>query len=45
MKASEAKLQRVIEGTNQYVVPLFQRKIQLGQQRVEYALGRLIGIV
>jgi uncharacterized protein with ParB-like and HNH nuclease domain len=26
MKASEAKLQRVIEGTNQYVVPLFQRK-------------------
>src|SRR3989442_12908040 len=26
MKASETKLQRVIEGTNQYVVPLFQRK-------------------
>jgi uncharacterized protein with ParB-like and HNH nuclease domain len=26
MKASEAKLQHVIEGTNQYVVPLFQRK-------------------
>ena len=25
MKASETKLQRVIEGTNQYVVPLFQR--------------------
>jgi uncharacterized protein with ParB-like and HNH nuclease domain len=26
MKASETVLQRVIEGTNQYVVPLFQRK-------------------
>ena len=26
MKASEAKLQRVIEGANQFVVPLFQRK-------------------
>jgi uncharacterized protein with ParB-like and HNH nuclease domain len=26
MKASETKLQSVIEGTNQYVVPLFQRK-------------------
>jgi len=26
MKASETKLRRVIEGTNQYVVPLFQRK-------------------
>lgn len=25
MKANETKLQRVIEGTNQYVVPLFQR--------------------
>src|SRR5262245_16474306 len=25
MKASETKLQRIIEGTNQYVVPLFQR--------------------
>jgi uncharacterized protein with ParB-like and HNH nuclease domain len=25
MKATETKLQRVIEGTNQYVVPLFQR--------------------
>jgi uncharacterized protein with ParB-like and HNH nuclease domain len=25
VKASETKLQRVIEGTNQYVVPLFQR--------------------
>jgi len=25
MKASETKLQRVIEGTNQFVVPLFQR--------------------
>ncbi|TAF63741.1 MAG: DUF262 domain-containing protein [Cytophagales bacterium] len=25
MKASEIKLQRVLEGTNQYVVPLFQR--------------------
>jgi uncharacterized protein with ParB-like and HNH nuclease domain len=26
MKTSETKLRRVIEGTNQYVVPLFQRK-------------------
>src|SRR5439155_9052850 len=26
MKASETKPQRIIEGTNQYVVPLFQRK-------------------
>jgi uncharacterized protein with ParB-like and HNH nuclease domain len=26
MKASETQLQRLIEGTNQYVVPLFQRK-------------------
>jgi len=25
MKASETKLQRVIEGANQFVVPLFQR--------------------
>jgi uncharacterized protein with ParB-like and HNH nuclease domain len=25
MKASETKLQRVTEGTNQYVVPLLQR--------------------
>jgi hypothetical protein len=31
MKASEAKLQRVIEGTNQYVVPAFSAQIQLGQ--------------
>ncbi|NUQ35895.1 MAG: DUF262 domain-containing protein, partial [Planctomycetaceae bacterium] len=25
MKATETKLQRLIEGTNQYLVPLFQR--------------------
>jgi uncharacterized protein with ParB-like and HNH nuclease domain len=25
MKASETKLQKVIEGTVQYVIPLFQR--------------------
>lgn len=25
MEASETKLQKILEGTNQYVVPLFQR--------------------
>ncbi|MGC8624888.1 MAG: GmrSD restriction endonuclease domain-containing protein, partial [Phycisphaerae bacterium] len=32
MKASETKLQKIIEGTNQYVVPLFQRTYSWGKR-------------
>lgn len=33
MKASETKLQRIIEGMNQYVVPLFQRPYSWGAKQ------------
>lgn len=31
MKASETKLQKILEGTNQYIVPLFQRTYSWGK--------------
>ncbi len=33
MQATEAKLRRLIEGTNQYVVPLFQRPYSWGEKQ------------
>ncbi len=38
MKASETKLQALIEGTKQYVVPLFQRAYSWEKKRVGSAL-------
>jgi len=35
MKASETKLQKILEGTQQYVIPLFQRPYSWGKQEWE----------
>ncbi|MGK7921701.1 MAG: hypothetical protein AB4080_17020 [Trichodesmium sp.] len=35
MKASETKLQKILEGTQQYVVPLFQRPYSWERQQWE----------
>ena len=35
MKASETKLQKILEGTQQYIIPLFQRPYSWGKQEWE----------
>ncbi len=44
MKASETKLQKIIEGTNQYVVPLFQRTYSWGKREWKTLWDDLIEI-
>ena len=44
MKASETKVQKILEGTNQYVVPLFQRRYSWGKKEWEMLWNDLIEI-
>jgi uncharacterized protein with ParB-like and HNH nuclease domain len=44
MKASETKVQKILEGTNQYVVPLFQRRYSWNKKQWDVLWNDLIEV-